>query len=83
MTNKTIEIFSAGCPLCTPLVTLVTEIVGDSANVTILDTRMESNIERARAIGVRTVPAVAIDGKLASCCITGGYNENELRRALT
>jgi len=82
MNNRNIEIFSAGCSLCTPLVNLVNEIVGDKIKVSVLDTRIEANAQHARAIGVRTLPAVAVDGKLASCCTTGGYDEELLRTVL-
>jgi glutaredoxin 3 len=36
---------------------------------------------RARELGVRSVPAVAINGQLASCCTGGGIKEAELRAA--
>jgi hypothetical protein len=34
---------------------------------------------RAKALGVRSVPAVAIDGKLAGCCAGRGPDEETLR----
>jgi glutaredoxin len=34
---------------------------------------------RAKALGVRSVPAVAIDGKLAGCCAGRGPDEEALR----
>jgi glutaredoxin len=37
--------------------------------------------KRAKALGVRSVPAVAIDGKLAACCTDRGVNEQTLRAA--
>jgi hypothetical protein len=36
---------------------------------------------KARQYGVKTVPAVAIDGKLASCCTGSGPDEAALRGA--
>ncbi len=36
---------------------------------------------RAAALGVRSVPAVAINGKLAGCCVNRGVDEDELRAA--
>jgi glutaredoxin 3 len=37
--------------------------------------------KRAKALGARSVPAVAIDGKLAECCTSRGINEQVLRAA--
>lgn len=34
---------------------------------------------RARQLGIRTVPAVVIDGKLADCCAGRGPDEAALR----
>jgi hypothetical protein len=49
--------------------------------VDVLDLRKPGVSERAEALGVRTVPAVAVDGKLASCCAGGGPDETSLRAA--
>jgi len=37
--------------------------------------------KRAKALGVRSVPAVAIDGKLAECCTGRGVDMRILRAA--
>jgi hypothetical protein len=37
--------------------------------------------KRAKMLGVRSVPAVAIDGKLADCCAGRGIDEQVLRAA--
>jgi predicted DsbA family dithiol-disulfide isomerase len=37
--------------------------------------------ERARSLGIRSVPAVVIDGKLANCCSGRGPDEAALRAA--
>jgi len=36
---------------------------------------------RAKALGVKAVPAVAVDGKLAECCAGMGINEASLKAA--
>lgn len=36
---------------------------------------------KARQYGVRTVPAVALDGRLAGCCAGAGPDEASLRKA--
>ena len=37
--------------------------------------------ERAKGMGIRTVPAVVVDGKLAACCAEAGPDEATLRAA--
>jgi glutaredoxin 3 len=50
--------------------------------LSILDTRQEDIATRARALGIPSLPAVAIDGKLAECCAGRGVDETTLRAAL-
>jgi predicted DsbA family dithiol-disulfide isomerase len=37
--------------------------------------------ERAKSLGIRSVPCVLIDGKLADCCAGRGVDERVLRAA--
>lgn len=76
---RKIEIFSAGCPLCDEAVEMVKRNSCDSCEVTVLDMKEPEVARRAKALGVRSVPAVAIDGKLAGCCAGRGPDEETLR----
>ncbi|NIR52699.1 hypothetical protein GWO09_30895 [candidate division KSB1 bacterium] len=81
MTNKRqIEIFSAGCPACEEAIFLVNRLACDSCEVTVLDMNRPDISEKAKTLGVRSVPAVVIDGQLAECC-RQGINEEKLRAA--
>ena len=81
-TNKrTVEVFSAGCPACEPAVQLVKSIACPSCDVQVLDMNNPDVAEKAKRYGVKTVPAVVIDGKLAACCTGAGPNEEALRAA--
>jgi len=79
--KRSIEIFSAGCGVCDDTVQKVREIACDSCEVTVLDMRKPEVAARARELGVRSVPAVAVNGKLASCCAGRGVGEAALRAA--
>lgn len=81
-TSRTIEIFSAGCPACDDTIALVQGIAAGSGTVAIHDMRDPLVAARAKALGVRSVPAVVIDGTLADCCASRGPNEASLRAAL-
>ena len=79
--KRKIEVFSAGCACCEEAIAIVQRAACPSCDVTILDMRNEEVAKRAKRLGVRSVPAVAIDDKLASCCTGGGPNEAALRSA--
>ena len=81
MTTRKIEVFSAGCPLCEDAVKLVNSLACPSCDVTVVDMKDIQGVTRARELGVKSVPAVAINGKLADCCAGRGPDEATLRGA--
>jgi len=60
-----VGVFSAGCVLCQQVIDVVKREVGSSQVIVhnMIDAR---TIARAEVLGIRSVPAVVIDGKLAS-----------------
>ena len=79
-THEQIEVFAAGCPCCDEAVQLVQSIACESCDVQVLDMRSDPNAQRrAREYGIRRVPAVVVDGKLADCCNTGAVSAETLR----
>jgi glutaredoxin 3 len=52
-----------------------------SCTVAVLDMHAPAVAARAKHLGVRSVPAVAIDGILADCCAGRGPDEEALRGA--
>lgn len=79
--KRKIEIFSAGCPACEEAVGTVNRIAGECCEVEVLDMHQPEVAARAGQYGVRSVPAVVIDGKLADCCAGRGVDEAVLRAA--
>ena len=80
MTDKRkIEVFSAGCPVCDETVNLVNNIACPSCEVNVLDMKNPEVAERAKSLGIRSIPAVVVDGKLADCCAGRGPDESVLR----
>lgn len=78
---REIEIFSAGCRLCNDVVAQVTELACPSCNITVRDMNEGNVSERAKDLGVQSVPAVAIDGALVECCAGRGVNLDALKAA--
>lgn len=79
--KRKVEVFSAGCPACQTATELVNRLACGSCEVSILDMNDVNVAKRARDLGVRSVPAVVINGQLASCCAVGGVDEQALRAA--
>lgn len=78
-TKRQIEVFSAGCPACDETVDLVNRVACPSCEVVVLDMRDPKVAKRAKELGIRSVPTVVIDGKLADCCAGRGPDEGKLR----
>jgi hypothetical protein len=74
------EVFTAGCPICDPAVSLVRDLACPDCEVTVHDLR-ESGVEQAAQYGIRAVPAVVVDGRLASCCENTGPRREDLEAA--
>ena len=78
---RTVEVFTAGCPLCDDVIELVRDLACDSCDVRTVDLQTDEGERRAAEVGVETVPAVAVDGTLANCCQGRGVDEEALREA--
>jgi hypothetical protein len=79
--KRKIEVFSAGCPACDDVVAMVKRLACPSCDVTVQDMNDSKVAQRAKGLGIRSVPAVVIDGKLADCCQGRGPDEAVLRAA--
>ena len=77
--KRKVEVFTAGCPACEKTVGLVQRLACPSCEIAVLDMKDKLVASRAEFIGIRTVPAVAIDGQLAECCARKGPEEASLR----
>ena len=79
--KRKIEVFSAGCYLCQEAIDMVNQMVCSGCEVSILDMKDAGVVARAKELGVRSLPAVAVNGVLASCCAGRGPDEVALRAA--
>ena len=80
-TRRTIEVFSAGCTACDDAIKMVRDVACPSCDVSVWDMHDPSVASRAKDLGIRSVPAVVIDGKLADCCAGRGPDEATLLAA--
>ena len=80
-TLRKVEVFSAGCPACQETIDLVNSTACSSCEISVLDMNDAAVAARAKTLGIRSVPTVVIDGKLADCCAGRGPDEATLRAA--
>lgn len=77
--KRKVEVYSAGCGACDETVKLVKQLSCSSCEVTVLDMKDAETAKRAKTLGIKSVPAVVIDGKLADCCTGRAPDEATLR----
>jgi hypothetical protein len=78
---RIVEVFVAGCPLCESAVALVRSSACSSCDVEVRNLNDPAHARRAGDLGVRSVPAVALDGRLVDCCRHTGIDPDALRQA--
>lgn len=79
--KRKIEIFSADCSVCQEAIEMVKRNACQSCEITVLDMNDSNVADMAKQLGVRTVPGVVIDGKLADCCAGRGPDKATLKAA--
>jgi hypothetical protein len=78
--KRIVELFTAGCAVCEDAVQQVKSLVCPNCDLKILDTHADPQAaQRAKSYGIKRLPAVVVDGKLAYCC-QGGIDPDALRR---
>ena len=79
--KRQIEVFSAACSVCEDTIAMVNRLACPSDEVIIQNMHDLNVARRAQDLGIRSVPAVVIDGMLADCCTGRGPDEATLRAA--
>ena len=80
MSEKWIEVFSTGCPLCVDAIDLVERLSGNPDHVVVHDMASPQVVSEAYRLGIGSVPTVLIDGRIVGR--VGGVDEADLRVAL-
>ncbi len=63
--KKKVEIYSAGCLLCQEAINEAYRVLGDTCEITVLDTHDPKVAARAKELGVKTVPAIFVEEDVA------------------
>jgi glutaredoxin 3 len=81
-TKRKIEVFSAGCALCNEVIDVTRREAASSSDVIVRNMMDARVLKRAEELGIRSVPAVVIDGKLACCSAGRGVDIQVLKNEL-
>lgn len=81
MAKRKVEVFTAGCPVCTDLVDLVKATACPNCEVTIYNLSQGRGVEEAKKYGIAAVPAVVVEGKLLECCKRAHVTKHDLEAA--
>ena len=82
--KRQIEIFTAGCPVCKPVIEMVKEMACGSCEVSVIDFSKDESAEsvaKIKTYGINRLPAIAVNGKLLDCCIDTGISKEQLEAA--
>lgn len=82
--KRKIEVFTAGCSVCEPVVEMVKSMACSDCDVVVYnlaETKGNEAADKVKIYGIKALPAVAVNGKLLSCCQNKGVSEAELRSA--
>jgi glutaredoxin 3 len=80
--TRRVEIFSAGCTTCQRTIDQLREQIDARHEIVVHDMSKDKGAaEKADAFGIRTVPAVVVDGFLLACCKNKGPTLRELHAA--
>ncbi|MGE6718315.1 thioredoxin family protein [Peribacillus frigoritolerans] len=85
MAKRLIEVFTAGCSVCEGAVQQVKDLACSNCEVVVYDLNKKCDTNecetKAKAYGVKSVPAIAINGKLVDCCSNNGIDIDALKAA--
>lgn len=80
--KRQVEIFTANCPVCDPVVQMIEELACDQCEVTTYDLVKQYDdktcLSKMKDYGIHKIPAVAVDGKLLDCCIASPISRDKL-----
>lgn len=82
MTIRKIEVFTAGCPVCEPVVEMVKSMTCESCDVTVYNLAEQCDtkecLSKVKKYNITSLPAVVVNGELLACCAGRGVSSEQL-----
>jgi len=83
--KRKIELFTAGCTVCEPVVEMVKSMACSSCEVIIYNLAEPCDtkecLEKVKSYGIKALPAIAVNGELLRCCQNKAISVDELKNA--
>lgn len=76
-----IEVFISDDPCCDETVAMIRRLADSRSEINVQDIKKADVVERAQALGIRSLPAIVINGKLVSCYAGNGQGEVLVQQA--
>jgi hypothetical protein len=72
MNKPKVEIFTAGCPVCNPVIDMVKSLACENCEITVYDLVKQCESKEIAAkveqYNIKKLPAVTVNGELLNCC---------------
>ncbi len=85
VSKRKVEVFTAGCLVCEDTVKMVKDMACESCEVVVYNLNEACNseecLEKVTKFGIKRLPAVVVDGKIADCCLSSGPTKEGLKAA--
>ncbi|WP_088006668.1 glutaredoxin [Indiicoccus explosivorum] len=85
MERRKVEVFAADCAICEEAVTQIQALDCEDCEVTVIDMSKgqadECCTTKAAEYGITSLPAVAVDGELLSCCVRHEFSADAIKEA--
>lgn len=78
-TTRKIDIYTAGCSICDQTEEMVRSIACSDCTIEVHNINQKEAAEKAESLGIRSIPAIVINGELASCCVNSTRNAETLK----
>ena len=83
--KRQVEIFTANCPVCDPVVKTVKDLACAQCDIIIYDLVKQCDdktcLSKLDEYQIKRVPAIAVNGKLLNCCQDQGISKEKLIKA--
>lgn len=83
--KRIIEVFTGGCSVCGPTVDIVKSMACSSCDVIVYDLSKLCDtqvcLRKVTEYGIKSLPAVAVNGVLLDCCQSQGVSIDQLTKA--
>jgi glutaredoxin 3 len=79
--KRTVEVFSAGCEVCSDFLSRLSSIACGSCDIKVHDTHNPEIAQRAKSLGINSLPALVVNGSLIAPSSVEWYSDQVLRES--